>query len=259
MFGAIIGDIVGSRYEHNNIKTKDFEFFGLNCRFTDDSVLTIATMEKYIEGISFEDAYRKYYRLYPNVGYGSNFRKWGESNKQGPYNSYGNGSAMRVSPVAWLYDDLESVLKGAKESAEVTHNHPEGIKGAQATAAAIFLARTNKSNDYIKKYIEEKFNYNLNESLDSIREEYAFDASCQGSVPQAIIAFLEAKDYEDAVRNAVSIGGDSDTIACITGAIAEAKFGIRKEIIEEGVEFLTEDLKTVIRKFKMLIDNNKAN
>lgn len=241
MLGAIIGDVVGSVYEWNNIKTKDFEFFKPNCFFTDDTVMTVAvakalllTREKQSkanEKISFKKELIKqmqdFGKRFPNAGYGGMFAGWLVSDNPKPYNSFGNGSAMRVSPCGYIAVTLDEALLLAKASAEVTHNHPEGIKGAEATAAAIFLARCGKSKKEIKEYIEENF-YTLDKTLDEIRPSYSFNETCQETVPQAIQAFLESVDFEDAIRNAISLGGDSDTLAAITGSIAWAyyrKFG----------------------------------
>jgi len=228
IIGAIAGDVIGSCYEFNNIKHMDFELFKNDSEFTDDTVLTIATMDvlnKKSKNYGYKEAYHEFGIAYP-TSYGSSFKDWlyDYENEQKPYNSYGNGSAMRVSPVAWAFDNLEAVLKEAERSAEVTHNHPEGIKGAQATAAAVYMARTGKSKEEIKSFISEKFCYNLNRTIDEIRPSYRFDVTCQGSVPEAIIAFLESTDFENAIRLAVSLGGDSDTIACIAGAISEAYY-----------------------------------
>jgi ADP-ribosyl-[dinitrogen reductase] hydrolase len=222
ILGAISGDIIGSVYEWHNVKSLDFDLFCPESRFTDDSVLTLATMYALINNADYAQTYHTFGRKFPNVGYGHSFRIWLSSDNPKPYKSWGNGSAMRVSPVGWFYNSIDDTLLEAKKSAVVTHNHPEGIKGAQATAVAVFLARTGKSKDEIKSYISDKFGYNLNRKIDDIRPGYEFDVSCQGSVPEAIIAFLESTDFESAIRLAVSIGGDSDTIACITGGIAEA-------------------------------------
>lgn len=248
MLGAIAGDIIGSVYEWNNIKTKSFELFSPKSKFTDDSVLTVATMDSIINGKSFDESYKKWFRRYPDAGFGGGFKKWGMSEKMKPYNSYGNGSAMRVSPIGLYYNSLEEVLSKAEESAIVTHNHPEGIKGAKATAAAIFYATNGSGKEEIKNYIEESFGYNLNESIDSIRTWYSFDVSCQGSVPQAIRSFLESNSYEDTLRNAISIGGDSDTIACIAGGIAEAYYRkIPEYIVYEAKELLSKEMKEVLK------------
>lgn len=252
MLGAIVGDIAGSVYEWNNVKTKNFQLFSPGCFFTDDTVMTIAIAEGLMNGGSdeaFIKAMKKYGGMYPNAGYGGRFcsRLFSEDNH--PYNSWGNGSAMRVSPVAWLFNTITEVEKYAEISAAVTHNHPEGIKGAQATAAAIFLARKGKSKVEIKVYIESTYSYDLSRSLDEIRPNYRFNESCQGTVPEAITAFLESKDFEDAIRNAISLGGDSDTIAAITGSIAEAVYNIPKEIKEKALIFLDEYILETYQQF----------
>ncbi|SEF73733.1 ADP-ribosylglycohydrolase [Caloramator fervidus] len=258
MLGAIIGDIVGSRFEFQNRKIKDFELFNQYSRFTDDTVLTIATMDALLSNKPFNVAYKEWFRRYPDAGYGERFISWGLSDGFEPYNSFGNGSAMRVSPIGFYYNTEEEVLKMAEESAKVTHNHPEGIKGAQATALAIFLARKGATKKEIKEEIEKRFNYYLDEPLDSIRTWYRFDVSCQGSVPQAIRAFLESEDFEDAIRNAISIGGDSDTIACITGGIAEAYYGsISEDLKMEAYKRLDNDMIYVIDRFYKLLSSVK--
>lgn len=252
MIGAIIGDIIGSVYEWNNIKTKDFPLFRPGCFFTDDTVMTLAIAQGLMNGGSAEDfitAMKKYGRMYSDAGYGGRFGSWLFSEDTQPYNSWGNGSAMRVSPVAWEFDSLSVVEQYAKVSAAVTHNHPEGIKGAQATAAAIFLARKGKSKDDIKTYIENKYGYNLSRTLDEIRPSYRFNESCQETVPEAITSFLESTDFEDAIRNAISLGGDSDTLAAITGSIAEAAYGIPEEIKEIVLSILDEPLIKVYSQF----------
>ena len=243
ILGAFAGDIIGSAFEFNNVKSTNFEFFGKGTYFTDDSVMTAATMDVLLYELDYAETYREFGQLYPNRSYGGNFREWIYSKNPKPYNSWGNGSAMRASPIGWYCDSIDDVLKEAKKSAEVTHNHPEGIKGAQAVAAAVFLARKGKSKTDIKEYIETKFDYNLCRKIDEIRPQYTFNESCQGTVPEAIIAFLESNDFESAVRLTVSIGGDSDTIACITGAIAEAFYKkIPKHIAENVVIILGPDL-----------------
>jgi len=249
MIGAFCGDVVGSIYEFNNCKSTEFPLFTSESRFTDDSVMTVATMDALVNNKGYTETYIKWFKKYPNAGYGGSFFRWCISSSHKPYNSWGNGSAMRVSPVGFWYDSLEEVLEGAKKSAEVTHNHPEGIKGAKSTAAAVFLARKGSSKRYIKEYIEKQFKYDLSESVDSIRRWYHFDVSCQGSVPQAIICFLQSDNFEDAIRKAVSIGGDSDTIACITGGIAEAYYGIPEDIKAETLKRLPEDMKSIIYLF----------
>jgi ADP-ribosylglycohydrolase len=251
MIGAIAGDIIGSPYEMHNITATDFPLFQSLSRFTDDTVLTVAVADVILHGGDYAEAFRRYYALYPHAGYGPGFRHWAGSEGRGPYNSFGNGSAMRVSPVGFAFNSLEEVLSEAKKSAEVTHNHPESIKGAQAAACAIYLARDGESKANIKAYIHKTFQYDLSEPLDSIRHHYSFDMTCQGSVPQAITAFLESDDYEDAVRKAISIGGDSDTIACIAGGIAEAFYGgVPDEIVRAVRSILDERLNAVVDEFE---------
>ena len=225
MIGAIAGDIVGSVYEWHRIKTKDFPLFSPRCTFTDDSVLTIALADAILTGADYGQKMKAYYHRYPAAGYGGRFHQWAQSPDSQAYNSWGNGAAMRISPAGFAYDSLETVLEKAAEFTAVTHNHPEGIKGGQATAAAIFLARTGHSKPEIREYIETTCHYDLSQTLDDIRPDYRFSESSQKTVPQAIIAFLESTDYEDAIRNAISLGGDSDTLACIAGGIAEAFYG----------------------------------
>ncbi len=225
MIGAIAGDIIGSLYEQNNIKAKDFSLFAHNVHFTDDSVLTVALADSILTGTPNVENLRRFYHWYPKAGYGGSFHRWANDPDVGPYNSWGNCASMRISPVGFAYDDLEAVLKKAREFTEVTHNHPEGIKGGQATAATIFLARTWKSKDNIKEFVEQRFQYDLSRHVDEIRPTYTFDVSSQGTVPQAIRAFYDSTDFEDAIRTAVSLGGDCDTLTCITGGIAEAFYG----------------------------------
>ncbi len=283
MLGAIIGDIVGSVYEWNNIKTKEFPFFKDNCCFTDDTVMTCAVADAIMNGAKrddFIDSMKKYGNMYPHAGYGGRFRKWLFSDDRQPYNSFGNGSAMRVSPCGWIMNCGFTSRTGlmpsngqsiAALSAEVTHNHPEGIKGAQATSDAIFLARYyfgGFSGDYeapindnpdeckrrIKEYIEEEYGYNLSRKLDNIRDGYSFNESCQGTVPEAIIAFLESTDFEDAIRNAVSLGGDSDTLAAITGSIAEAAYGVPDWIRDKAMSYLDKPLLDVLKRWNEFIN-----
>jgi ADP-ribosylglycohydrolase len=251
MLGAIAGDIIGSVYERENIKTKQFPLFRAESRFTDDTVLTVAIAEALLHQGDYTDTLRQYYQRFPHAGYGGTFKAWAGSSSREPYNSWGNGSAMRVSPISYAFDNLDHVLQAAKRSAEVTHNHPEGIKGAQATAAAIFLAKTDQSQAEIKTYIESTFGYDLSQTLDEMRPTYRFDVSCQGSVPQAITAFLESTNFEDAIRNAISLGGDSDTIACIAGSIAEAFYGgVPAAIAEEIMIRLDQQLVDVVEAFR---------
>ena len=225
MIGAIAGDIIGSIYEHSPIKTKDFALFHSGCTFTDDTVLTVAIADAILSGGSYLESVRRFGRRYPGAGYGGSFIRWLHSHAPAPYNSWGNGSAMRVSPVGFAFTTVEEVLREAARSAAISHNHPEGIKGAQATALAVFLARTGRDKERIREEIGKQFKYDLDRTTDQIRRGYSFDISCQGTVPEAIIAFLDSNSYEDAIRNAVSLGGDSDTLACITGGIAEAFYG----------------------------------
>lgn len=285
MLGAIIGDIVGSVYEFDNIKTKDFELFKPDCRFTDDTVMTCAVADAIMNGGSEKDfilSMKKYGRMYPHAGYGGRFRVWLRSMDTEPYNSFGNGSAMRVSPCAWVMDCGFCARTGmwpnrdlARLSASVTHNHPEGIKGALAVCDAIFMARfyfggwnieysnpidsdPDECKRRIKEHIENEYGYDLSMSLDEIRKNYEFDETCQGSVPQAIVAFLESTDFEDAIRNAISIGGDSDTIAAITGSIAEAAYGISEDMKEMALSYLDEPLKDVLRRWKKYMRGDKS-
>ncbi len=256
MIGAVAGDVIGSVHEGAGTKSKDFPLFEEYSRFTDDTVLTVAVAQQLLAGgASAGGGYtlrlQEFFHLYPQAGFGGSFIGWALDRRREPYNSWGNGSAMRVSPVGWAFDDLEQVLAEAQRSAEVTHNHPEGIRGAQATAAAIFLARKGNSKVAIKEYVENQFGYDLNPRLDDIRERYCFDVSCQGSVPQSIISFLESVDYEDAIRNAISLGGDADTMACIAGGIAEAFYGgVPEEIIEGTMSRLDDRLRRVVREFR---------
>lgn len=262
MIGAIIGDTIGSIYEFDNIKTKDFELFDKRMEPTDDSILTIATAHWLMDGGIAGEYYYRYasnYR-YPMGGYGPRFVKWvamSRYNLADPYNSCGNGSAMRVCPVGWAFDNEQDTLEAAKRSAECTHNHPEGIKGAQATALCIFMARKGATAAEIKKRIERDYSYDLSMTVDEIRPRYSWQGldnagdggTCQGSVPQAIACALQAKNFEDAVRNAVSIGGDSDTIACITGGIAEALFGAPQWMKEKAMLLLDEHQQDIVRLF----------
>jgi ADP-ribosylglycohydrolase len=225
MFGAIVGDIAGSTYERRNFKFESCHLFADGSQFTDDTVLTLATADHFVFGDSYADVYRQFGRNYPYAGYGAGFLQWMRSEDPRPYQSWGNGSAMRVSPIAWVADDLEWAMDEAKRSAEVTHNHPNGIKGAQAVVAAVFLARHGESKESIRRYIADRFHYHLDRTVEEIRPGYMFDVSCEGSVPEAMIAFLDSTDFETAIRKAISLGGDSDTIACISGAIADAFYG----------------------------------
>ena len=284
MLGAIVGDIVGSVYEWHNIKTKEFSLFRDDCFFTDDTVMTCAVAEAVMNGGTkddFIDAMKKYGRMYPNADYGGHFGAWLLSDDRKPYNSFGNGSAMRISPCAWVMNCGFCARTGlwptqgramAKLSAEVTHNHPEGVKGAMATADAIFMCRFyfgGYCKDYstpidddpdeckrrIKSHIERTYGYDLSsKTLDEIRPVYSFNETCQETVPQAILAFLESTDFEDAIRNAISLGGDSDTLAAITGSIAEAAYGIPDSIKEKAYSYLDEPLRDVLRRWKKFIN-----
>lgn len=225
MIGAIVGDIIGSRFERAPTKNKRFKLYTKDNTFTDDSIMTIATLDAIIRKQTFSHTYRKWGKLYPDKGYGSSFNEWIQNPNMKAYNSWGNGSAMRVSPIAYIYDTEEKVLEQSKKSAECTHNHAEGIRGAQAIALAIYLARNNYSKQEIKGVLKNKFKYNLDRETKNFKRKYQFDVSCQGSVPEAIICFLESNDFEDAIRRAIALGGDSDTLAAMAGSIAEAYYG----------------------------------
>ena len=264
MYGAILGDIIGSPFEFDRgDKTKDFKLFSRRSHFTDDSVMTLAVCEALLKVgqdatvKEIEDAVissmQSWGRRYPHEGYGGYFRCWLTARHPEPYNSFGNGSAMRVSAAGWLYDSLEKTRVVAKATANVTHNHPEGIKGAEATASAIFMARNGSSKEEIKKYIENEFHYDLNRTLDEIHPSFHMDETCQKTVPEAIIAFLEARDFEDAIRNAVSLGGDTDTLGAITGSIAEAYFGISETLISECRNRINKDMRGVVDAFYSLV------
>ncbi|MEE0859246.1 MAG: ADP-ribosylglycohydrolase family protein [Acutalibacteraceae bacterium] len=257
MIGAITGDVVGSIYENFKIKNKEFDLFKKRCRFTDDTVMTIAVANALVKcGTKNEESLtnelivqmKKLGRKYPLAGYGGSFIGWLISNSTKPYNSFGNGSAMRVSPVSFVAETLEEAEKLAEITAGVTHNHPEGIKGARAVAVAGFLARKYKDKALIKSYIEENY-YPLNFTLDEIRPHYKFDVTCQGSVPQAIVAFLESESFEDAIRNAVSLGGDSDTQGAMAGGIAEAYYGVDDDIKNTVLKYLDDNLKQSVEEF----------
>lgn len=252
MLGAVIGDVVGSAYEFEACKTKDFSLITDRSIYTDDSILTVAVADVMLNGGAYTSAFKRYYDRYPNPcgGYGARFQAWASSPDPQPYGSWGNGAAMRVSPVAYGYDSLCEVLQAAEQTAAVTHNHPEGIRGARATAAAIFLARQGYEKAVIRDRITADFGYDLSQSLDQIRADYGFDESCQGTVPPAITAFLESTDFVDALRNAVSLGGDADTLTCITGSIAEAFYGRAPDFLLEAVwQRLPQDLRGIILQF----------
>jgi type I restriction enzyme M protein len=257
MLGAIIGDTVGSRFEWNNIKTKDFDFLTNKCEFTDDSVMSLAIAKALLQANGNYDNLgelsvlhmQEVGRNYPNCGYGGMFQRWMFSSDPKPYNSYGNGAAMRVSACGLIAKTLDEAILLSKKVTEVTHNHPEGIKGAEATTVCIFLARNGKTIPEIRDYVDKHY-YPMNFTLDSIRSSYKFNETCQDTVPQAIMAFIESTDFEDSIRNAISIGGDSDTLAAITGGIAEAHYGIPSDIRKEALTFLDERLKTILNDFE---------
>ena len=269
MYGAILGDIIGSPFEFDRgDKTKEFDLFTKGCDFTDDSVMTIAVGEALL-AVGTEATVKEieealvtnmqdWGKRYPYAGYGGRFRYWLRESNPKPYGSYGNGAAMRVSAAGWLYDSLERTREVARATANVTHNHPEGIKGAEATASAIYMARNGFSKEEIKEYIEREFHYNLDRTLDEIRPGYHMDETCQRTVPEAIIAFLEYKDFEDAIRNAVSLGGDTDTLGAITGSIAEAFYGIPDVLIAECRSRIDEGLMTdVLDEFDHTLGRDK--
>jgi|SRR5579862_7093744 ADP-ribosylglycohydrolase len=249
MLGAIAGDIIGSVHEFLGQKTRDFPLFVADSTFTDDTVLTIAVADHLLTGAPYVDNFHRYTKAYPGRGYGIGFHDWVRSGSRSPYNSWGNGSAMRVSPVAYAFPTLDEVLAEAKASAEVTHNHPEGIRGAQATAAAVFLAREKKSKSEIRAAIEERFGYVLRRTVAEIQPTYSFNESCQDTVPQAIISFLDSNNYEDTIRNAVSLGGDADTLSCIAGGIAGAFYGVPKEIATPAWSLLEVNLRLTAARF----------
>lgn len=261
MYGAILGDIIGSVYEFDmfNIKTKDFPLFSPNCTYTDDSIMTLAVAKAFMDTKDLTDDEEikknmiKYMqrlgRAYPYAGYGANFGWWLYEENPEPYNSLGNGSAMRVSSAAWLFGTLDEVRRAARLSAIVTHNHPEGIKGAEATASAIFLARTGHSKAEIKEYIETEFEYSLNRTCDEIRPYYHHVETCMETVPEAITAFLESTDFIDCIRTAVSLGGDCDTLTAIACSIAEGFYGVPEELKTECHARLPEDLNQILNEF----------
>ena len=260
MYGAILGDIIGSPYEFDRgSKSKDFPLFSKHSTFTDDTVMTLAVADALLDAQPDADlewirnrlirGMQRFGEAYPHAGYGGMFRHWLRAKDPQPYGSYGNGSAMRVSSVGWLYNDLDTVRRMARLSAEVTHNHPEGSKGAEATASVIFLARTDSTKAEIKAYIEENFHYDLSRTCDEIRPDYHHVESCQETVPEAITAFLEGESFEDVIRTAVSLGGDCDTLTCIAGSMAEAFYGVPEELKAECWKSLSEDLLEVLQRF----------
>ncbi len=259
MIGAILGDMIGAPYEFDRgNKTKDFPLFVKRSQFTDDSVMTIAVAEALIDSYGKSDdeikaalveSMQKWGHRYPHAGYGCMFSQWLTTKDPKPYGSYGNGSAMRVAAAGWLHDDIDTTRHIAALTAEVTHNHPEGIKGAEATASAIFLARNGSSKDEIREYIIKEFGYDLSRTCEEIRPAYRHVESCQETVPEAITAFLEGNDFEDVIRTAVSLGGDCDTLTCIAGGIAEAFYGVPDEKSAEGYKRLNADMREVLGKF----------
>ncbi|MDR3569206.1 MAG: ADP-ribosylglycohydrolase family protein [Syntrophobacteraceae bacterium] len=250
MLGAVAGDIIGSVYERLPVKTMEFALFEPGSCFTDDTVLTVATACSILEKRTYAESFRTFGRMYLDAGYGGAFLQWIFDPVSKPYNSWGNGAAMRVSPVGFAFETVEEVLREAGKTAEVSHNHPEGIKGAQATALAVFLARTGASKERIREEISTRFGYDLSRTIDQIRPDYAFDVSCRGTAPEAIIAFLDSTDYEDGVRRAVSLGGDSDTLACIAGGIAQAFYGeVPGPIAREARRRLPEKFLDIIDRF----------
>lgn len=273
MYGAILGDIIGSPYEFNKGgKTKKFELFSPGCSFTDDSVMTVAVADAILTAKAggcmtdeaqmkelFIDFMQEWGHRYPGAGYGGRFFHWLKWREREAYNSFGNGSGMRVSPAGWAAEDLEQTRILARWSAEVTHNHPEGIKGAESIASAIFLARTGHSKKEIRDYVAREFGYNLDRTCNEIRPTYHFDVTCQGSVPESIIAFLEGDDFEDVIRTAVSLGGDTDTMGAMAGSIAEAFYGVPAELKAECEQRLPEDMRTVLREFARAIMFFKTN
>ncbi len=259
MLGAIAGDIFGAAYEGHPLKKENFNLFGEDRYFTDDTVLTVATADALMGDGDYAAAYRFWGDRYPMRGYGPMFHKWLGDPRRGPYGSLGNGSAMRVSPIGWAFETLEEVLAEAERSAAVTHNHPEGIAGAQATAAAVHMARIGATKDEIRNEISGRFGYNLDRTTASIRPDYQFDVTCRGSVPEALIAFLEAEDFEHTIRLAISLGGDADTQAAIAGSVAEAFFGGVPERIETEIDtVLDQPLLGVVERFSWMLGNGRC-
>ena len=264
MYGAITGDIIGSQFEFDRgNKSREFELFGKNCEYTDDTVMTVAVAEALLDAGKDADektvkeklicSLKKWGKKYPYAGYGNRFKLWVLSDKSEPYGSYGNGSGMRVSPVGWLYDSMERTREVARWTAEITHNHPEGIKGAESTAAAIFMARHHAAFEEISNYIEDEFGYDLSRTLDEIRPGYHHVEDCMKTMPEAFTCFLEAGSYEECIRNVMYIGGDTDTLGAIAGAIAEAYWGIPEDLIRKAKEYLPDDIKAVVERFEKTV------
>jgi len=250
MLGAICGDIIGSRFEWDNLKQTDFELFADTCHFTDDSVQTVALAEALLSGRHYSELLREYYHRFPDAGYGARFTAWAIQENAPPYHSFGNGSAMRTSPSAWYYPKLQTVLQAAEKSAAVTHNHPEGIRGARCIAGTIFLARSGATKQALRNWVADECGYDLGRSCAEIRPGHTFDVTCQGTIGPAVTAFLESHDFEESVRLAVSLGGDSDTLACITASISEAYYGGVPEIIAQRAwGFLEPSLQSSVRHF----------
>ena len=265
MLGAILGDMIGAPYEFDRgNKSKDFPLFGKDTAFTDDTVMTIAVAQALMNATNNDEDIkdnviwdmRKWGKRYPDAGYGGRFRVWLTAEDPQPYNSYGNGSAMRVAAAGWLGKDIGHTVHLARLTAEVTHNHPEGIKGAEATAACIYLARTGHRKDHIKEFVEEQFGYDLSRTCDDIRPGYHHVESCQQTVPEAITAFLEGESFEDVIRTAVSLGGDCDTLTCIAGSIAEAYYGIPPAIAQHGLRRLPEKMRDIVEDFYTIVLRN---
>ena len=264
MYGAITGDIIGSQFEFDKgNKSREFELFGKNCEYTDDTVMTVAVAEALLDAGKDADektvkeklvaSLKKWGKKYPYAGYGNRFKLWVLSDKSEPYGSYGNGSGMRVSSVGWLYDSMERTREVARWTAEITHNHPEGIKGAESTAAAIFMARHHAAFEEISNYIEDEFGYDLSRTLDEIRPDYCHVEDCMKTMPEAFTCFLEAGSYEECIRNVMYIGGDTDTLGAIAGAIAEAYWGIPEDLIRKAKEYLPDDIKAVVERFEKTV------
>ena len=267
MYGAILGDIIGCPYEFDQgDKTKDFPLFVKRSSFTDDSVMTVAVAEALMDSMGKSDeehraalvaSMQKWGRKYPNAGYGGRFIGWLFEDDPRPYNSWGNGSAMRASAAGWLYASFDETWKKARLTAEVTHNHPEGIKGAECTAAVIWLARNGKSKEEIRKIVEDTFGYDLSRTCDEIRPGYRHVESCQETVPEAVTAFLEGNDFEDVIRTAVSLGGDCDTLTCIAGSMAEAFYGVPEELKEECWKRITPEMREVLERFEKAVKGSR--